>query len=82
MRSVNDDQGMEFTWSVWIYINDISNYKPNEYKHVFHKGNDDVNLDESHPVRNEPAEQRAWTLHCSQHQRFGRGDELLRQNQR
>ena len=49
MRSVNDDQGMEFTWSVWIYINDISNYKPNEYKHVFHKGNDDVNLDESHP---------------------------------
>ena len=23
MRSVNDAQGMEFTWSVWIYIDDF-----------------------------------------------------------
>ena len=43
MRSVNDAQGMEFTWSVWIYIDDFV-YKQNEYKHVFHKGNDDINV--------------------------------------
>jgi hypothetical protein len=43
MRSVNDTQGMEFTWSVWIYIDDFT-YKQNEYKHIFHKGNDDINV--------------------------------------
>jgi|TARA_Y100000768_G_scaffold388907_1_gene388556 hypothetical protein len=43
MRSVNDAQGMEFTWSVWMYIDDFT-YKQNEYKHVFHKGNDDINV--------------------------------------
>ena len=46
LRSVNDDQGMEFTWSVWIYINDF-HYKREEYKHIFSKGNADVNLSES-----------------------------------
>ena len=48
MRSVNDDQGMEFTWSVWIYINDF-NYKREEYKHIFNKGNADVNLSDTDP---------------------------------
>ena len=43
MRSVNDVQGMEFTWSVWMYVDDFV-YKQNEYKHVFHKGNDDINV--------------------------------------
>jgi hypothetical protein len=43
MRSVDDAQGMEFTWSVWMYIDDFT-YKQNEYKHVFHKGNDDINV--------------------------------------
>ena len=46
LRSNNDDDGMEFTWSVWIYINDF-NYKRDEYKHVFHKGNDNINLTET-----------------------------------
>jgi hypothetical protein len=55
MRSTNDDDGMEFTWSVWIYINDF-HYKRDEYKHVFHKGNDDINLTETDPKfgMNEP----------------------------
>ena len=48
MRSKNDEDGMEFTWSVWIYIDDF-NYKRDEYKHVFHKGNDNINLSESDP---------------------------------
>jgi hypothetical protein len=43
MRSVNDIQGMEFTWSVWMYVDDFV-YKQDEYKHVFHKGNDDINV--------------------------------------
>ena len=24
MRSENQDDGLEFTWSVWVYINDIT----------------------------------------------------------
>ena len=43
MRSVNDAEGLEFTWSVWIHVDDFT-YKQNEYKHVFHKGNDDINI--------------------------------------
>ena len=37
-RSDNAREGLEFTWSVWIFIDDFS-YKENEYKHIFHKGN-------------------------------------------
>lgn len=43
LRSVNDDFGIGFTWSVWINIDDFT-YKEKEYKHVFHKGNDNINL--------------------------------------
>jgi hypothetical protein len=43
MRSVNKNDGLEFTWSVWIHVDDFS-YKQDEYKHVFHKGNDDINI--------------------------------------
>lgn len=46
LRSVNDITGIEFAWSVWIYIDDFQ-YKQNEYKHVFHKGNDNINLSEA-----------------------------------
>ena len=41
LRSVNQEDGIEFTWSIWTYI---KNLKPdNLYKHVFHKGNDNIN---------------------------------------
>ena len=46
LRSDNDDQGMEFTWSVWIYIDDFS-HKRDEYKHIFHKGNANINVDDA-----------------------------------
>jgi len=36
-RSVNSPNGIEFTWSVWIFINDIG-YN-STYQHIFHKGN-------------------------------------------
>ena len=43
MRSVNDQTGLEFTWSVWLFI-DGNNFSPNKganvkYKHIFNKGN-------------------------------------------
>ena len=45
-RSNNEREGIEFTWSVWIKIDDYT-YKENEYKHVFHKGNDNIPTNES-----------------------------------
>lgn len=43
LRSQNQDEGLVFTWSVWMLIDDLQ-YRQNEYKHVFHKGNDDINV--------------------------------------
>ena len=42
LRSKNQQDGLVFTWSVWMLIDDVK-YKRNKYKHVFHKGNDDIN---------------------------------------
>jgi len=36
-RSVNTPQGIEFTWSVWLYINSLGS--SHQYQHIFHKGN-------------------------------------------
>jgi hypothetical protein len=41
LRSNNENSGMEYTWSVWIYVNDLTNDKAN-YRHVFNKG--DANI--------------------------------------
>lgn len=43
-RSSNQRDGIEFTWSVWMYIDDLT-YNMGRYKHVFHKGNIDFNND-------------------------------------
>jgi len=40
-RSNNEREGLEFTWSVWIKIDDYG-YKMNDFKHVFHKGNNNI----------------------------------------
>lgn len=37
-RSINSPSGIEFTWSVWIFINDVSSSN-GKYKHIFSKGN-------------------------------------------
>lgn len=39
-RSQNQDGGLEFTWSTWIYINDMQ-YLAGKYRHIFHKGNNE-----------------------------------------
>jgi len=44
LRSVNDVGGLEFTWSVWVFIEDYV-YREGRYKHVFHKGNDGMGAD-------------------------------------
>jgi len=40
-RSVNANEGVEFTWSVWVFIDNLQ-YLENQYKHVFYKGNSDL----------------------------------------
>jgi len=42
-RSTNAADGLEFTWSVWLMINDLYNSGvTGQYKHIFHKGNSDL----------------------------------------
>jgi hypothetical protein len=41
-RSSNAIDGIEFTWSVWIYINSLNDYLPGKYKHIFYKGNNNL----------------------------------------
>ena len=41
-RSVNAGDGIEFSWSVWIYINNLQ-YLEGQYKHIFYKGNSNLN---------------------------------------
>jgi len=38
-RSVNENKGIEFTWSVWVLIDDLT-YNSGKYKCIFYKGND------------------------------------------
>lgn len=38
-RSNNASDGIEFTWSIWMYINDLT-YNSGKYKCVFYKGNE------------------------------------------
>jgi hypothetical protein len=40
-RSNNATDGIEFTWSTWIFINGLE-YLDGQYKHIFYKGNSDL----------------------------------------
>ena len=40
LRSTDQRYGVEFTWSVWVYIQNLD--PDNQYKHIFHKGNDNI----------------------------------------
>ena len=44
LRSNDQFNGIEFTWSVWINIDDPA-YQQYRYKHIFHKGNTTVGTD-------------------------------------
>jgi hypothetical protein len=41
-RSVNANDGIEFTWSLWVFINNIYSGNANTYKHIFSKGNSNI----------------------------------------
>jgi len=41
-RSVNASEGLEFSWSTWIFINNLQT-NAGLYKHVFSKGNSNLN---------------------------------------
>ena len=43
-RSVNATDGLEFTWSTWIFINNLQT-NASIYKHVFSKGNSNIQQD-------------------------------------
>jgi hypothetical protein len=45
LRSKNEDGGIEFTWSVWLYLDETDTYDVSQYKHIFHKGDDSLNTD-------------------------------------
>ena len=53
-RSTNENQGVEFSWNLWVFIDDIY-YESDHYRHIFHKGDQNftASIDEqngiSHP---------------------------------
>ena len=54
IRSRNQYDGLEFSYSSWIYIDDPT-YKSNQmYKHIFHKGNDFLGNDSIFHPNNSP----------------------------
>lgn len=42
VRSNNQNTGIEFTWSVWLYLNDL-NADVKKYQHIFNKGDNAFN---------------------------------------
>ena len=52
-RSNNQSKGIEFTWSTWIYIDDLGN-DPTKYQHIFSKGNNTFNNSNIASVNNAP----------------------------
>jgi hypothetical protein len=52
-RSNNKENGMEFTWSVWLLINDASNSSP-KFQPIFVKGGGTYNTDNISAISNGP----------------------------
>lgn len=54
-RSNNEDDGMEFTWSIWIYVNELqSDDQYQMFQHIFNKGNDSYDVNGVANVSNGP----------------------------
>lgn len=41
IRSDNENQGLEFTYSIWVFVEDMA-YGEGHYRHIFSKGNDNI----------------------------------------
>lgn len=53
VRSDNQQDGIEFTYSTWIIIDDLV-YQDGQYRHIFHKGNDNINYTSEPIGMNQP----------------------------
>lgn len=53
LRSKNEQNGISFSWSTWLYINDLT-YRSGQYRHIFHKGNDNINVTNAPTGMNNP----------------------------
>ena len=53
LRSDNERDGIEFTYSTWLFIDDMQ-YNQGQYKHIFHKGNDNINYNTKPTGLNQP----------------------------
>jgi len=53
LRSNNGSYGAEFTWSIWLYIDDLSQI-PSIYQHIFNKGDTQYGADGISTVNNGP----------------------------
>lgn len=53
LRSDNQERGIEFTYSTWIFIDDLV-YQEGQYRHIFHKGNDNINYTNQPIGMNQP----------------------------
>ena len=42
-RSINEDQGLEFTWNIWFYVDSINENNPS-YSRIFSKGSENQSL--------------------------------------
>ena len=43
IRSVDEDKGIEFTWSTWLFIDGKDEPGADTYRHIFHKGEGTLN---------------------------------------
>lgn len=77
-RSNNQDGGIEFTWSVWLYVNDIANYEaitsPGSsssatnstsalFQHIFNKGDGGYDSNNISIVNNSPGVYLSTNIH-------------------
>jgi hypothetical protein len=51
-KSNNQQDGLEFTWSTWLFVNDVA--PTSTYRHVFHKGNYTMNASGLNAPNNGP----------------------------
>ena len=51
-RSMNEIHGLEFTGAVWLNITDLG--KTNQYQHIFHKGDNNIQAAGQHIGMNFP----------------------------
>jgi hypothetical protein len=45
IRSNNENDGVEFTYSLWLFIDDLE-YNKGQFRHIFHKGDDIINYND------------------------------------